>query len=288
MGLAETEYGWHVVMLTDVRAPQQRSFEQMRPELEAQLRKEQAQRKFAESADAFSNAVYEASDGFKSVAERFKLEVQTAAQVARTPAPGTTGPLANPKFLAAVFSPDSVEKKRNTEAVELAPGQLASARIVQYSPARTRPLAEVQDEVRQRLVATRAAEMAKKEGQEKLAAWKANAAGASLSEPTVVSRNEAAKLPPEVVEAALRADPAALPQFAGVDLGPQGYAVVKVNKSLPREAPPAPQAQQEVAQYTRLWTSAEGLAYYELLRERFKAQILVPRPAPEAGATAQR
>lgn len=287
LGLAETEFGWHVVTVTDVRAPQQRTFEQMRPELEAQLRKEQAQRKFAESADAFSNAVYEASDGFKSVAERFKLEVRTAANVARTPAPGASGPLANPKFLGAVFSPDSVEKKRNTEAVEIAPGQLASARITQYSPARTRPLAEVQDEVRQRLVATRSAEMAKKEGQEKLAAWKADPASANLSAPTVVSRSEQSQLPPEVVEAALRADPAALPQLTGVDLGPQGYAVVKVNKSLPREAPAAQVAQQEVAQYTRLWTSAEGLAYYNLLRERFKAQILVPRPAPDT-ATAQR
>ncbi|TFZ00469.1 peptidyl-prolyl cis-trans isomerase [Ramlibacter henchirensis] len=288
VGLAETEFGWHVVMVTDVRAPQQRSFEQVRPELEAQLRKEQAQRKFAESADAFSNAVYEASDGFKSVADRFKVEIRTANNVTRTPAPGSTGPVANPKFIAAIFSPESVEKKRNTEAVEIGPGQLASARIVQYSPARTRPLAEVQDDVRKRLVATRAAEMAKKEGMEKLQAWKANPASASLAETAVVSRSEPSKLPAEVVEAALRADPAALPQFAGVDLGPQGYAVVKVNKALPREAPPAPVAQQEVAQYTQLWTSAEALAYYEVLRGRFKAQILVPKPAPEAGATAQR
>jgi len=287
-GLVETEFGWHVVQLTDVRTPQQRSFEQMRPELEAQVRKEQAQRKFAESADAFSNAVYEAADGFKSVAERFKVDIKTASNVTRTPAPGTTGPLANPRFLTAIFAPESVEKKRNTEAVEIGPGQLASARIVQYSPARTRPLEEVQDDVRKRLVASRAAEMAKKEGMEKLEAWKANPASASLPAPAVVSRTEPGKQPAQVVEAALRADPAALPQFVGVDLGAEGFAVVKVNKALPREAPPAQVAQQEVGQYTRLWTSAEALAYYQLLRDRFKAQILVPRPAPEAGTTAQR
>ncbi len=285
--LVETEFGWHVVQVTDVRTPQQRSFEQMRPELEAQVRKEQAQRKFAESADAFSNAVYEAADGFKSVAERFKVEVQTAANVARTPPPGATGPLANPRFLGAVFSAESVEKKRNTEAVEIGPGQLASARIVQYSPARTRPLAEVQDDVRKRLVATRAAEMAKKEGMEKLEAWKANPASAGLPGSVVVSRIDPAKQPQQVVEAALRADPAKLPQFTGVDLGAEGYAVVKVNKALTREAPAAQAAQQEVGQYTRLWTSAEALAYYELLRDRFKVQILAPKPAPET-STAQR
>jgi hypothetical protein len=99
----------------------------MRPELEAELRKQQAQKKFAETADTFSNAVYEATDGFKSVAERFKTDVKTAANVRRTPAQGTTGLLANQKLLAALFAPDSVEKKRNTEAVETAPGQLVSA-----------------------------------------------------------------------------------------------------------------------------------------------------------------
>jgi peptidyl-prolyl cis-trans isomerase D len=275
-------------MLTDVRAPQQRSFEQMRPELEAELRKQQAQRKFAESADAFSNAVYEAADGFKSVADRFKLEVRTAANVRRTPAPGTAGPLANPKLLSAIFSPESVEKKRNTEAVEVGPSQLVSARIVQYSPARTLPLAEVQEDVRKRLVAQRAAELAKKDGQEKLNAWKANPASASLPANVVVSREDPAKLPQEVVEAALRADPAALPALAGVDLGTQGYAVVKVNKALPRQAPNPEVAKQEVQQYTRWWTGAESLAYYNILKDRYKAQILVPKPSADTSEDAGR
>jgi peptidyl-prolyl cis-trans isomerase D len=284
----ETEFGWHVVMLTDVRAPQQKSFEQMRPELEAELRKQQAQKKFAETADTFSNAVYEATDGFKSVAERFKTDVKTAANVRRTPAQGTTGPLANQKVLAALFAPESVEKKRNTEAVETAPGQLVSARVIQYSPARTLPLAEVQEDVRKRVVAAKAAELARKDGADKLAAWKANPATANLPQTAVVSREDPAKLPAEVVEAALRADTSALPVLAGVDLGQQGYAVVKVVKQVQRPAPDAAQAKQEAMQYGRWWSSAEALAYYDLLKERFKAQILVPKPARDATETALR
>lgn len=274
--VVETEFGFHIIRLTDVKG---RTFEQMRPELEADLRKQQAQRKYAESADAFSNAVYEAADGFKSVADRFKLDVKTAASVRRTPEQGTTGPLANPKLLAALFAPESVERKRNTEAVEVGPNQLVSARIVQYSPARTLPFAEVQETVRKRVVAAKAAELAKKEGQEKLAAWKANPATAELGANLVVSREDAAKQPKEVVEAALRADPTALPALSGVDLGEQGFAVVKVNRTVPRPAPPAPVAAQEVQQYTQWWTGAEALAYYNVLKDRFKAQILVPRPS---------
>src|SRR6185369_7706375 len=100
---------------------------------------------------------------------RLKLEIKTATNVRRTAAPGATGPLANPKFLEALFSADSIQKKRNTEAVEVAPGTLASGRIVQYTAARTLPFAEVKDKVRERVVAAKAAELAKKEGAEKLA-----------------------------------------------------------------------------------------------------------------------
>jgi peptidyl-prolyl cis-trans isomerase D len=284
----ETEFGWHVVMLTDVRAPQQKSFEQMRPELETEVRKQQAQKKFAETADTFSNAVYEASDGFKSVAERFKTEVKTATNVRRTPAAPSKDLLANPKLLAAVFSPESIERKRNTEAVETASNQLVSARIVQYSPARTLPLADVQDEVRKRVVAAKAAELARKEGADKLAAWKANPAAATLPQAVVVSREDPAKQPAAVVEAALRADTSALPVLAGVDLAEQGYAIVKVAKQVQRPAPEPAQAKEEAAQYGRWWSNAEALAYYDLLKERFKAQIVIPKPARDATETATR
>ncbi|HWI83440.1 SurA N-terminal domain-containing protein, partial [Ramlibacter sp.] len=131
-GPVETEFGFHIVKLTDIKAPKQRNFDQMKPELEAEVRKQLAQRKYAETADAFTNGVYEQSDSLKPVADKLKLDIKTAAQVTRQPAPGAAGPVANPKFLAALFAPDSVEKKRNTEAVEIAPSTLVSGRVTQY------------------------------------------------------------------------------------------------------------------------------------------------------------
>jgi len=282
-GPVETEFGYHIVKLTDIRKPKQRSFEEVRPELEAELKTQQAQRKYAESVEAFSNAVYEQSDTLKPAAERLKLEIRTASNVRRTPAPGATGPLANSKFLTALFAPDSLEKKRNTEAVEIAPSTLVAGRVTQYTPARTLPFAEVKARVRERVIAVRAAELAKQEALEKLAAWKANPAGASLPAATVVSRQETQQQPQAVIETALRADAAVLPAFAGVDLGEQGYAVVKVVKVLPREAPREDVAKLQRQQYAQWLASAENLAYYDLLKDRFKAQILVAKPSgPDA------
>ncbi len=278
-GVVETEFGYHIIRLTDLRAPRQRTFEEMRPEIEAQVRTQQAQRKFAETAEAFSNAVYEQSDSLKGVAERFKLELRTAAGVQRTPAPGGVPVLANPKFLAALFSADSLDKKRNTEAVEIAPGQMVAGRITQHVPARTLPLEEVKAQARDRARAARGAELAKKAGTEQLAAWKADPASAKLPAAVVVSREDPARQPRPAVEAALRADPTALPAFIGVDMGNAGYAVVRVVKSIPRTAPPEVIARQEQQQYGQWWSQAEALAYYNLLKTRYKVKVTEAAPA---------
>jgi peptidyl-prolyl cis-trans isomerase D len=257
----------------------------MRPSLEAELRKQQVQQKFAETAELFTNAVYEQPDSLKAVAERLKLEIRSASNVSRDPAPSVTGPLANSRFLAALFAADALENKRNTEAIEVGPNQLAAGRVVQYTPVRTLPFAEVKENVRVRWLATRSAEEARKEGSAKLAEWKANAAAAALPESFVISRADAKNLPGPVLDAALRADPAMLPAWVGVDLGSQGYAVLKVTQVLPRDPRDATVTQQERAQYAQWWTAAESLAYYKLMQERFKVEIKTPKPAPSQGMT---
>jgi len=283
-GVVETDFGYHIVRLTDIKAPRQRTYEEMRPELEAQLKQQQAQRKYAESADAFSNAVYEQSDSLKGVAERFKLEVRTATGVQRNPSAGGAPALANPKFLAALFSADSLEKKRNTEAVEIAPGQMVAGRVTQHVPARTLPLEAVKAQVRERVKATRGAEMAKKAGADQLAAWKADPASAKLPAAVVVSREDPARQPRPAVEAALQADPTGLPALLGVEMGDAGYAVVRVVKSIPRTAPPEAVARQEGQQYAQWWSQAEALAYYNLLKNRHKVKVMAAA-APKDGAS---
>ena len=277
--LVESDFGYHIIKLADIKAPKQRSFEELRANIEADLKTQQAQRKFAETAEAFTNGVYEQSDSLKPVADKLKLEIKTAAKLSRKPAAGVTGLLANAKFLAAIFGPDAIEKKRNTEAIETAPNQLTAGRITQYQAAKTMALAEVRANVRERLVASRAAELAAQEGAAKLAAWKAAPGSAVMPAAQVLSRDQAQNTPPQILNAVLRADTSKLPVFVGVSMGAQGYAVVKVNQVVTRPASTEVAAKQDRAQYAQWWTAAESQAYYGLLKERFKASITVPRPA---------
>ncbi|WGT65018.1 SurA N-terminal domain-containing protein [Variovorax paradoxus] len=277
--LVETEFGYHIIRLTDIKPAVVPPFEQVRATIENDVRAQQATQEFAKAAEAFTDAVYQQPDSLKPAAEKLKLTIQTAANVARTPAPGATGPLASRNFLSALFAPDSLERKQNTEAIEVGSNQLASGRVTQYSPAHPIPLAEVKDKIRAQLVTERAAVLAKTEGEAKLAAWTAKADGATFGAPVTVSRRESKNQPITVIDAALRADASKLPALVGVDLGTQGYAVVRVTKVVPRTPSAPEQAQQENAQVGQSVAAAEDVAYYNMLKERFKAEILVPKPA---------
>lgn len=229
--LIETEFGFHIVQLNDIKPAQVTPFEQVRATIENEARAQQATQEFAKAAEAFTDAVYQTPDSLKPAAEKLKLTIQTASNVARTPAPGATGPLASRNFLSALFAPDSLERKQNTEAIEVGSSQLAAGRITQYTAAHAVPLAEVKDKIRAQLVTERAAVLAKTEGEAKLAAWTAKADGATFGAPMTVSRRDAQSQPLPVIDAALRADAAKLPALVGVDLGAQGYAVVRVTRS---------------------------------------------------------
>ena len=277
--VVESDFGYHIIKLAEVKPAVVRSFEEARPEIERQLRSQRAASRFAEMAETFSNVVYEQSDSLKPVAERLKLDIRNAIDVTRQPAPDATGVLANPKFLTALFADDTLRNKRNTEALDLGGSQLVAGRVASHTPARTLPLAEVQDRVRAQLIDKRAAEMAARQGQLKLAEWKADPGQAKFAEPVVVSRTELRQLAQPVVEAALSADAQQLPVLIGVDRAAQGYTVVKVIKRVARDAPENAAAEQR--QVLQSMAAAQALAYYDVLKAQADVRFLpaAARPA---------
>lgn len=274
----ESDFGYHIIELTGIKAPKVPSFEEMRPKLEADLRKQQAQRKFAEVAETFTNGVYEQSESLQPIADKLKLSIHKAEHVTRQVAPGAQGPLANARFLEALFSQDSLENKRNTDAVELAPSSLVAGRVVKYSPARTLAMDEVGDKLKQLYTQKKAAELAAEEGKAKLAQWKAKPETAQLPAAVEVGRDQAKDLPREVLDAAMRVSTQTLPAWEGVDLGSAGYAVIKINRITERPATEAQVLEQQKAQFTQWASMAEVMAYYEQLKKQFKVQMKVSRP----------
>ena len=158
----ESDFGYHIIQMTGTRGGEKQPFEAVKAEIEAEIRKQAAQRKFAEAAEQFTNTVYEQADSLQPVVDKLKLERRTAT-VRRQPAPQATGVLASPKLLDAVFGADALKNKRNTEAVDLGGSQLVSARVLVHTPARLPAFDDVKDAVRAAVVEEQAAALAQHE-----------------------------------------------------------------------------------------------------------------------------
>ena len=270
--LVESDFGYHIVKLTARRGGEKKPFEAVRAELENEVRTQLAQKKFSDTAVEFTNMVYEQPDSLKPVVDKLKLEMRNAQNLKRTPAPGVTGSLASPKFLEALFGAEAIRNKRNTEAIEVAPSTLVSGRVVKHEVARQLPLADVKAQVRDRLVTVQAASLARKQGAARLADLRAAPATAMTESAVTLSRAQQRELPGALVDAAMKVPTATLPAFVGVDLGDQGYAVVKIGKVLGRD-PVTADASRAQSQYAQAWGDAESQAYYNALKSRFKVEI---------------
>jgi peptidyl-prolyl cis-trans isomerase D len=268
--VVQSEDGFHIVKLTGVRAGETKPFETVKAEIEADLKKQQATKKFAEASIKFTETVYSQGDSLKAAADEQKLTVQTAVGVSRSaPQPGAGPVLSNPKVLRALFSDDSIKNKKNIEAVEIAPGQLASARIVEYTAAAVRPFEEVKAEVTKRVQAAEALKLAKTEGEAKLKALQGGEAPAGFGDGLLtVSRLAPAGLSRKAVEAIFRAQLIKLPAYVGVE-DDGGYMIYQVLSTKAGDGPEVAQRRTQLASSTDMaFTQQEFLAFTESLKAR--------------------
>lgn len=280
--LVETEFGLHIIRLDAARGGERKPFEQVRGEIEAKVRQDLAQRRYAESAEAFTNLVYEQSDTLQPAAERFKLPVLKAT-VGRTPAAGAQGPLASAKLLTAVFGDEALKNKRNTDAVETGPSQLVAARVVQHRPSVVKPFDEVKAVVLERVRLEQALAKARAAGEARLTEVKAKPAELDRAVSLTVSRAQAMGMPRELMDAIMRADAAQLPSVIGVDIGDDGYVVVRIDEVRAPKLDAQARARWAPG-LTQAWTDAESRLYFEVLKKRLDARIDVSKPAAAASA----
>ncbi len=227
--VVESDFGLHLIKLTGIKPGAIKPFEEVRTNIESELRKQQAGKKFAESAEAFTNTVYEQSDSLKPAAERFGLKIETTDLPRSGAGLGPDSPLANRKLIDALFSQDSIANRRNTDAVEIGSNTLIAARIVEHRPARRKAFEQVADEVREQIIAAESQKLAAAAGVARLAELRQNASEAGFSPPQKVSRVAPGKLPAVALEAVFKASVDKLPVFVGVELGAGGYAIYRID-----------------------------------------------------------
>jgi peptidyl-prolyl cis-trans isomerase D len=274
--LVQSDFGFHIIKVTSVKPAAQKTLEEAKPEIVAELKKQKMSKKYSELAELFTNTVYEQSDSLKPAADKLGLKIETVDGLTRTPNPALgRAPYNNAKFLAALFAVDSIKNKRNTEAVEVAPSTLVSGRVVDFKPAAKRPLAEVEAAIRQRVTQEEAQRLAKQAGEAKMAAAKASGDAAGFGEPKAVSRAKEPAINTTAAIAVLKADVSKLPAYIGVDVPGQGYGVYRISKVSQSAQPDQARRKQEADQIAQVLGQQEMYGFIEALKQKAKAKVTV-------------
>jgi peptidyl-prolyl cis-trans isomerase D len=274
-GVVPSEYGFHIITVTALKPATTKTLDEAKAEIAAELKKQKMSKKYSEMAEAFSNTLYEQSESLKPAADKFKLKIETIDNLSRKPSPALgTAPFNNAKFLAAIFSDDSLKNKRNTEAVQAGPDVLIAGRVVEFKPASKRPLAEVDAVIRQRVTLEEAAKLAHKAGEAKLAAAKASGDAAGFGEAKILTRTKPPTINPAAAIDVLKADVSKLPAYVGVDLPGQGYGVYRIGKVSQAAAPDAARRKQELEQIAGAIGQQDMHDYVEVLKQKAKVKIL--------------
>ncbi len=277
-GLVESRFGYHIIRLDSVMPGAKMGFDVVKAEIVQELKKQEAQKRFVEAAERFSNLVYEQPDSLDPAAKEFALKVEESGWISKGKAEPAL--LANPRLVDALFSEDTLKKRQNIEAIEVAPNTLVAARVIEHRPAGVRPLADVAGEIRFKLTTQAAQKLAVEAGKKALAPAQAGQAPAGMFAPMTVSRMQPLNLPAASVKAIFRADAGKLPAYLGVESA-DGYRLYRINRVATN--PPAPDMAKKIrADLRKLMAQEEMRAYLESAKAKAKIKVAPTALEPKA------
>jgi len=239
VGPVQSDFGWHIIKVTAIKAAKTQSFDDTKATIERDLKQQQAVKKFAEKAEQFQNLVYEQADSLQPAAKALNLQVQTTPPLTR-PQVQALGQ-GNPKFAQAIFSPEALQSKRNTEAIEIGTNTLAAARVIEYKAATPRAFDDVKGAIRKQLEMKAANDLAEAAGKDKLAQLVAGKdAGLVFGKPVTLTRNQVQPgFAADALIGIFHVDPAKLPGYLGTPGEGGGYSIYKVTQVITAPAPDA-------------------------------------------------
>jgi len=230
-----SEFGYHVIRLDEIKPSKGKSLNDVRAELEAELKKQKAEKLYFDKVEILANMAYEAPDSLEPAKEELGLEIKTSDFMSKR---GGSGIFSNRKVMDAAFSDDVLIENLNSEAIELGANHAIVLRLKEYKDAQVRPLSEVAGQIKSTLIGEKALALAKADADkisEKLLAGVSGSEAVNVvegktytwNEKKWIKRNEA-DIPREIIEAAFlmpRLSPDEKLATKGLVLGNGEYAL---------------------------------------------------------------
>lgn len=268
-----TTFGWHLIKLLGVEAPQVPSFASLKDKLTRELKTQQVEQRFVDASKQLEDAAFEASD-LAQPASDLKLTVHTSAPFGRE---GGEGVAANRAVVAAAFSPEVLDEGANSSAIELDPETIIVLRAKEHLKPAQLPLESVSAAIRAQMTKERASAAAKAHADELIAslrdgktpldqpidgqAWKVTEAATRSQE----------SVDPTVLQALFRMPKPASkdkPTFTTVTLADGSLMIVRLNGVNEAAAP----TDEEKAQYRRFLASRIGQQDFAAYRKQLETK----------------
>ncbi|WP_018949941.1 SurA N-terminal domain-containing protein [Thioalkalivibrio sp. ALMg11] len=270
-----TDRGWFILEVTSIHESRAQPFEEVREEVEQDLRDRTAEQMQIDALDDLMALAIEFPDSLEPAADATGLEVQTSDWFSR----GSGDGIARHRSIRdAAFDPRVLEDGNNSEAIDLQDRSTVILRVDEHEPAEVRPLAEVEDEIRERLQRQAAADAAREAGEaliERLREaddWTAEAVeNGEWSRSVEVTRERATELPTGLQDHLFRlpAPGEGTVEIAGARIGDGDFAVTVLEAvRMGEDAIDAAARQQARDQIGNAYGSAEFRSYLAWLEEQ--------------------
>jgi peptidyl-prolyl cis-trans isomerase D len=271
-GPVKTQFGYHIIRLDGIQPAKGKTFEEARPELEAQVRRDRATDRFGDIQEQLQSKLSEPGADLTALAQEYNLQQGDVASYVRGAGAPPLG--AAPPLQELVFGDPPLAVGHLGGPVLLGDDRLVIVKVLEHRKPQPRPLAEVRDGIVAALTReqeTRAALQAAEEARAKVAAgasFETLAQGLKVSaEPAHFIGRSDPSVPAQLREAAFAAPrPAGKPVLRVVKLADGGAALLAVSAVRTAAARDAKAQTDRVLQETQREGSADVMAYLEEMR----------------------
>ena len=153
----ETEFGYHIIKLTDMKPVETTPLAEVRDEIEAQLLTDKATDEFFALQSEMANLAFEVPDTLEDVAGAVNGKIKETGLVTASAVPAA---LNVPAVTSKMFDPDFIAEGLNSDVIELSNDKVVVIRVVGHEPQRTQALDEVRTQILAQLRARKAQEAA--------------------------------------------------------------------------------------------------------------------------------
>lgn len=273
-----TDFGFHLIKLLGVEAPEVPSFASLKDKLTKELKAQQVEQRFVEATKQLEDSSFEASD-LAQPAQELKLTVHTSAPFGRE---GGEGVAANRAVVQAAFSPEVLDEGGNSTAIELDPETVVVLRAKEHRKPEQLPLESVAASIRTQLTKEHASADAKTKAEALIASLRDGKTpldkavdGQNWTVTKAATRGQEG-VDPAVLQALFRMPkPAAKDKqtFNSVTLADGSLVIVRLDGVNEAAAP----SEEEKAQYRRFLASRIGQQDFAAYRKQLESQADIKR-----------